>query len=570
MRTFALYLTFFLAVSPALSAAPEGSPRPPAVSPSPVPPSPSPAPAAAARAYGPQPMYKRHEVTVNADRVLGRADGIRDFFSAGGALYYATNNSDDPAVQAWRDLGFGLISFETLHLENAMERWVIVSAGPNGVEVDFTDYDRYLRSYLGNLAAKPFVYLGNIPRALSSCPQDDLYFACPPKDMALWANFVKQVVQRNVRKFGLKGLYYAVPGQPDHPDSWKGSLKEHVELYAATYRAVKTADPFAKVGGPSTMSWKKTEWTDEAPFYLEDWIAALAAYNAAQPPPDRADLDYISWQDYGWTGQGIRDGADAVSGYLKKYGFRPDIPKFLAGSGWGSWSSNYMEAGMPVWRRASHILENLAQEFKNPADRKIARAFYYSFYFNDAWLTPENTKEMELQRSTAMVVIPLQGRYRLTPAYAAFQMAKNMISGQVVETVAEEPFQAMAVWDESRESLVVTLTNTSNEKRVAEIKVNALPPGSPDRVWRMQSIDEFHSIDGWGLEEGFDFNPQIAPDSAFAAMLFRPYGSLQITFAKPPPPPSPEQPEVADSEALSQRVPQNDAASLPVIERKNQ
>ncbi len=509
--------------------------------------------------------------------MLGDASGIRDFFASGGPLYYISNNVDDPVVQAWRDLGFNEITFETLHLESSVDRWIRVEVDKEGVvQIDFSDYDRYLRTYLSNLGAKPFVYLGNIPRALSLRPEDPAYQTFQPKDWGQWQEFVKKIVMHNVRKFGLKGLDYGVLGEPDHPESWQGSgsgdpektLREHIELYAMTYRAVKAVDPAARVGGPATLSWKKTEWTEEASFFLEDWIHALGEFNKKESPGRRAGLDYVSWQDYGWAGENIREGADAVKAWLEKNGFDPETPKMLGGSGWGSWSANYMEESQTAYQRSSHVISNLISEFRDPNDRKISRALYYSFYFNEYWINPENRREMKMQQSVALVNIPVKGRYQLTAMYAAFQMAKELSSGQVLETKAEKPLEAMAVWDAARERLTVTVNNPSPEKAVAEIRVDDIPGQDPERVWTMKSIDEFHSIDGYGLEEGFELHPLVEGNMASVAILMRPYGVLQMSFAKPPPPPPPDEPEVADSEYLKPRSQGNASVQAPVIERK--
>lgn len=504
-------------------------------------------PAAPAIAPGPQaPLFQRFKVNADAAQILRPAAEMKDFFGSGGALYYITGNFDDPVVQAWRNLGFNQVTFETLHVEEPMDRWLQVSVdGENEVQIDFLDYDRHIRSYLENLNARPFVYLGNVPRALSSKPDAPDYAVYMPKNLKLWESFIKKIVQHNVRKFRMKGLNYGVLGEPDHPDSWKGSgsvdpaktLAEHIELYAATYRAVKAADPSAKVGGPAAMSWKKTEFTPAAAFYLKDWIQALADYN--KKAKSKAGLDFISWQDYGWAGGNIGEGADAVSGYLKENGFDPATPKMLAGSGWGSWASNYLDKKQTPVERAAHVARNFIDEFGGSAARKFHQALYYSFYFNDYWMTPETEADLKMQRSVSLVIIPKERQFQLTPVYAAFQMMHEMMGGQVTLASAEKPLSAMSVWDQEKGKFYLLFASSSEKTVIADVAIENFPVAQPVET-RMRSIDEFHSVDGYGLEEGFVLDLLKSGPRSEVSILVKPYATILLSFGKPEPKPGPE------------------------------
>lgn len=553
-RIFPLFLAVFLLASSAFAEETKPSPSPsPMISPSPAPVRP------------PAPLFQRFKVTADAADILGDASPIRNFFGSGGALYYITGNFDDPVVQAWRKLEFSQVTFESLHVEDPMDRWINVSVNEkNEVQIDFLDYDRYLRSYIENLGARPFVYLGNIPRALSSKPDSPDYAVYMPKSLKLWESFVKKIIEHNVRKLGLKGLNYGVLGEPDHADSWKGSgsgdakktLSEHIELYAATYRAVKAVDPTAKVGGPAAMSWKETKVTQSAAFFLKDWIKALAEYNQKAVPGKKAGLDFISWQDYGWTGSLISEGADAVSGYLKENGFDPATPKMLAGSGWGSWASDYLDKEQQPFQRASYVLRNLIGEFRDPANRRFYQALYYSFYFNDYWMTPETENDLQAQRSVSLVIIPKERPFQLTPIYAAFQIAHEISGGQITRASAEEPLEALSIWDKEKGKYHLLFTNKTGKTVIADVLVENLPVAEPFET-RMRSIDEFHSADGYGLEEGFTvdlYKPAPRPE---VSVLVKPYAAVLLTFGKPEPKPEPVTAETAPEEKTA------DDASAP-------
>jgi hypothetical protein len=82
--------------------------------------------------------------------------------------------------------------------------------------------------------------------------------------------------------------------------------------------------------------------------------AALADYNRRVDQVQRAALDYICWQDYAWSSDIIRDGADAVSRMLAANGLAADTRKMLVGSGW--------------------LLHNILAELKDPRERRFTRA----------------------------------------------------------------------------------------------------------------------------------------------------------------------------------------------------
>jgi len=479
------------------------------------------------------------KVTVSCKNTLGDAAQISDFLGAGGGLYYVSTNPDDPVVQAWRNLGFRQITFETLHVEEPGDHWITVSRNAGGgLEIDFTDYDKYIRSYLDNLGATPYVYLGNMPRALSLYPEKDNYSVYMPRDLNEWQNFVADIVRHNIEKFGLRGINYGCPGEPDHPDTWLGSdsdeipqrLREHIELYAATYRGVKMVDPTAKIGGPATMNWQETKYTGNPPFVLANWIRELANYNAEVGSERAVGLDYISWQDYAWSSERLADGAEAVAQFLADNGFDPNTPKMLSGSGWGSWSTDYLEASIPPSRRASQIAHSLIHEFKDPRQRKFYQALYYTFYFNEYWIAPGSGAD-ETLRLIALVVLLKDGSTQLTPLYAAFQMASAMTSGEIVETAAANELEAMAVRDDRRQRVIATVNNHTAQKKYVEVEFREVPFASRRVRFGVQLIDARHSDKGLGLEKPRWTGPMLMSRRPKIQVGLEPYATAQITLA---------------------------------------
>lgn len=479
------------------------------------------------------------EVVVWSGRELGDAAAIGDFLGAGGALEFVMNAATHPVVAAWRDLGFRHVTFENLHGEDAPGRWLQVGRGADGaVTVDFDAFDRRMKQAVKNLRARPFVYVGNVPRALSSRPQDSHYAVYMPRDLREWQDFASRVARRLVEKHGLRGLYYHCLGEPDHIDSWKGSgsqdaaqrLREHVELYAATYRGVKSADPTALVGGPATMNWQETRWTKDPPFTLKDWIAELARYNARVKPAERVGLDFVSWQDYAWSSDRLSDGAEAVSAMLKENGFDPATPKVLGGSGWGSWSSDYIAEELKPHHRASHLLHSVIREFKDPRRRRFALALYYSFFFDDANIWEGPNYDLTLVRRVSLLRFRWDEKLHLTPMYAAFQMVKALAAGRVIEVSAPAPLEAMAARDDDAGTVVAALNNHTGETVQAVVVFRDLPMTTAKVTRCLQRIDETSSDYGRGLQEASCEELELKGRGVQVPATLAPHGSVLISL----------------------------------------
>lgn len=478
------------------------------------------------------------EIAIDASKPLGDAETIADFLGAGGALESALDDPKDPSVKAWTDLGFRHFYLERVGGREERPPLIEPARSPDGkLAFDFSEFDKRVRQIVKTLKARPHVYLGHVPRALSSRPDDPSYSVYSPKSLREWSDYAAQIAGRLAGKHGLKGLYYHCLGEPDHHDSWKGSgstdvrqlLKEHAALYAATYAGVRSADPTALVGGPATMNWQKTKWTQEAPFELRDWIAALARHNAALPAERRAGLDFIAWQDYAWSSDRLSDGADAVSKMLAEHGFDPDTPKVLGGSGWGSWSSDYIAEELKPHQRASHLVHNIIREFKDPSQRRFRRALYYPFFFDDANLAgePKRRYDQTQVRRVSLVRFRWDEKPFLTPLYAGFQLASAMASGKIVKTSAPEPLEAMAV-SHSDGSVIAVVNNHTNEGVSASAVFRNLPFETAKLNRAMRSIDESAADYGRGLQEAVWEVLPLKGRSVRVPLVVPAYGSIQI------------------------------------------
>ncbi len=86
----------------------------------------------------------------------------------------------------------------------------------------------------------------------------------PPKDSAAWAKLVTESVQHAVDRYGLaevKQWYFEVWNEPNLRNGFfEGTQQDFFELWATTYRAIKSVDASLRVGGPSTA---RAEWVSD-------------------------------------------------------------------------------------------------------------------------------------------------------------------------------------------------------------------------------------------------------------------------------------------------------------------
>ena len=146
--------------------------------------------------------------------------------------------------------------------------------------------------YDGLLArgVKPFVELGFMPEALSSDPSQHHSFwyrpnVMPPKSYAEWDAMIEAFARHLIARYGIDEVadwYFEVWNEPNI-DFWGGEPKQatYFELYDHTVRALKSASPRIRVGGPATAQ--------------AAWVPAFLAHAHQANVP----VDFVSSHVYG-------------------------------------------------------------------------------------------------------------------------------------------------------------------------------------------------------------------------------------------------------------------------------
>jgi hypothetical protein len=200
------------------------------------------------------------------------------------------------------------------------------SAGADGrFSYDWQVVDRTLqwmrlRGVAGYLGADstPRILGGSVPPSASTRYFGGTWAREVPDNFGAWATIVGDLV-RHVRRKAYLVPTWGVWNEPDLGTAfWSGTRAQYLDLYAATARAIRAADPKAAVGGPEISR------LDPA------WIAAL--FRRARR--DRLPLDFISFHDYSGDLNTLTLARAIVDHFAAANGFRTPFPIRVSEFNW--------------------------------------------------------------------------------------------------------------------------------------------------------------------------------------------------------------------------------------------
>jgi len=127
-------------------------------------------------------------------------------------------------------------------------------------------YTDKLIEFLRRIQVKPFVELGFMPRDLADS-HDTVFYkesnVSKPKDIEKWNNLLSAFIGHYENLYGEEEVlqwYFEVWNEPDFYVFWRGTFEEYCTLYKNTYETIKGINPLYKVGGPSIVSIKNSDW----------------------------------------------------------------------------------------------------------------------------------------------------------------------------------------------------------------------------------------------------------------------------------------------------------------------
>jgi len=139
---------------------------------------------------------------------------------------------------------------------------------------------------------------------------------------------------------------------------------------------------------------------------------------------------------------------------------------------------------------------------------------------------------MDEMRRTAPVRLARDGSHRLTPVFAAFEIARALLeNGKIIRTLADEPIEVMATLDQEKGRVLVAVNNHRGDSCDAKIVVKDLPlkGATPVRLG-LQRIDEEKSSDEKGLEPVQWKNLPTVNGTADIKLSLKPYGTILVSI----------------------------------------
>jgi xylan 1,4-beta-xylosidase len=183
---------------------------------------------------------------------------------------------------------------------------------------------------------KPFFELSFMPSVLSRDAEKTITHyrgpTEPPKDVDQWENLIRELVSFLIETYGedeLATWYFEVWNEPNIP-FWTGTQEEYFQLYRAAARALKSAYPHLRIGGPATA---RGEWIED---FLDDCLkhgtpvdflsTHIYPSDVAFVDSDRGDVELLG-MDFLWQ--------NFERVYREVEARYPGLPIF-----WGEWNSS--------------------------------------------------------------------------------------------------------------------------------------------------------------------------------------------------------------------------------------
>jgi xylan 1,4-beta-xylosidase len=186
-------------------------------------------------------------------------------------------------------------------------------------------FDRLLQTGL-----RPVVELSFMPADLARAPEATVFdyrgIISPPRDMERWSELVTAFVRHLEERFGrdeVRGWPFEVWNEPNLRVFWAADEAAYFDLYDATARAVKAADPELQVGGPSTAA--------------VGWVDDLLEHGATAGVP----VDFVTTHTYGLPPLDLRPitaraGRPDLPIYWTEWGISPKHGSPINDSVWGA------------------------------------------------------------------------------------------------------------------------------------------------------------------------------------------------------------------------------------------
>ena len=327
--------------------------------------------------------------------------------------------------------------------------------------------DRSIENILAT-GAKPLLCLCFKPRVLFPEINQDIV---QPTDYAEWDTLIEAMVRHcnQEKRYGIQ--YWEVGNEVDIGESggcpYRFQPREYTNYYAHTARAIRRADPAAKVGGPTLANW-----TSPIGDALIDFCG-----NGGAP------LDFFSWHVYGNDPMAVRRSIRAIKEKLGRYPRLAATETII-----DEWNIGLIGNEPTPGFQAAFVLETTSGFLAEG----LSRAAYYHIrdYFvspeDFTWMSPSGYNFMsdwwnhKIQNSG---LFDNQGRRR--PAYYVFQMLAQLRGLQLPVTGSADDVHALAVRNGNTTHIVFWNFPLSGSGATAEVTLR-FPANQPGQFRLVQ------------------------------------------------------------------------------------
>ena len=294
------------------------------------------------------PTQKTGAASLSADLTAkGVAIDLSRLLNTSQGGYAPMRNTHWLTEQAAQMSSMGLKEIRVDHVFDDSTYHVVRKNKAGQIVYDFTVLDRVLIPLLDN-GITPFIALSYMPGVLGS----NVYG--PPDSLSAWSGAVTALVS-HYRDLGHAGWDYEVWNEID-TNQWLGTAAQYNELYAASAKAVKAADPTARVGGGTASGLTSPG----------DWSGQFIKYLGAHPtvPADFFTV-HSYWSDKWNEGPNSRALLDAAGRknlpiYLTEWN---NLPNMTQGVGGGSDSNNSLSGPAYIAKRLFRTFDSEAAKF---------------------------------------------------------------------------------------------------------------------------------------------------------------------------------------------------------------
>jgi xylan 1,4-beta-xylosidase len=301
--------------------------------------------------------------------------------------------------------------------------------------------DRSVENILST-GAKPLMSICIKPKALyPEVDQDKVH----PTDYAEWEELIYQMVRhyKVEKKAGIQ--YWEVFNEPDIgedggcPSRFKAA--DYAKYYEHTVRAIRRADPTAKVGGPALAS------------HRSPLLKGLLDHCSKNNIP----LDFVSWHIYNSNPQSVRNTITAVKDLLRQY------PSLHCETILDEWNVALIDPPANPAFQPAYVIETIYQM----RDAGLDWCAYYhirDYHASQAQFTPFMTRPGMLNMVHWWNLQPqnsglfdFQGTMR--PAFFAFKLLSRLAGNRLETKVDSEDVHSLSAYDPDQKMTQVLVWN---------------------------------------------------------------------------------------------------------------